>query len=560
LSRFLSEKPQVILVAAFAHPMEGAMAAAKTCYSSKGVVLPQGSGAHGGPGDPASVGDGWTGGAAAGGAAAAQARAAGAAGGGARGEGAGARQSALAGDIYRAGHHTVFQHAHFQFALTNVSRLFVWSFLHSHPFYNSEQVSQRYVPVAEDSHLVPALGEPALGIYRECVAGQHESYRSIVDLVAPKVSREYFARFPSRASDPGKHEKEIRRKAQEAARYVLPLATFTYMHHTVSALTLFRYYRLCQQWDVPAEGRLVVQKMVEAALAFDPDLRALLQEPIPLAETPEFKIFASQHSERRSLDGDYARQFDRGLGGRFSSLVDYKAKNEETVAAAVREVLGLTEATLSDDEALSLLMDPARNSLLGETLNLTTMSKVTRSMWHAAYTFRKKLSHSADSQDQRHRMTPASRPSLVAAFPESPDCLTPSLIAGDDRARAAFDACIEKTWSSVARLRELGVPRETAQYLLPNAVAVRFTESADLLSLRHKMAMRLCYNSQEEIWRAALDEAVQVREINPRLGAFLLPPCALRDRAGVKPVCPEGKRFCGVKVWRLDLAEYDRVI
>ncbi|NKB16524.1 MAG: FAD-dependent thymidylate synthase [Sphingomonadales bacterium] len=52
------------------------------------------------------------------------------------------------------GHHTVFQHAHFEFGLENVSRQFVWSFLHSHPFYNSEQSSQRYVKLNARFHLL----------------------------------------------------------------------------------------------------------------------------------------------------------------------------------------------------------------------------------------------------------------------------------------------------------------------------------------------------------------------------------------------------------------------
>ncbi len=34
---------------------------------------------------------------------------------------------------YYGGHHTVYQHAHFEFGLENVSRQFVWSFLHAHP-------------------------------------------------------------------------------------------------------------------------------------------------------------------------------------------------------------------------------------------------------------------------------------------------------------------------------------------------------------------------------------------------------------------------------------------
>ena len=50
---------------------------------------------------------------------------------------------------FDGGHHTVFQHPHFEFGLENVSRQFVWNFLHGHPFYNSEQTSQRYVRMDE---------------------------------------------------------------------------------------------------------------------------------------------------------------------------------------------------------------------------------------------------------------------------------------------------------------------------------------------------------------------------------------------------------------------------
>jgi thymidylate synthase ThyX len=61
---------------------------------------------------------------------------------------------------FNAGHHTVFQHAHFEFGLENVSRQFVWSFLHAHPFYNSEQSSQRFVRLDEIRAFVPqALDE-----------------------------------------------------------------------------------------------------------------------------------------------------------------------------------------------------------------------------------------------------------------------------------------------------------------------------------------------------------------------------------------------------------------
>jgi thymidylate synthase ThyX len=119
---------------------------------------------------------------------------------------------------------------------------------------------------------------------------------------------------------------------------------------------------------------------------------------------------------------------------------------------------------------------------------------------------------------------------------------------------------MEETWEAINTLRGRGVADEYAAYLLPNAVAIRFTESADLLNLHHKFAMRLCYNAQEEIWRASLEEALQIREVNPRIGPWLLPPCTLRKHAVVRPVCPEGDRFCGVVVWKKDVPEFVRTL
>src|SRR6202161_1549269 len=58
---------------------------------------------------------------------------------------------------FYSGHHTVYQHAHFEFGLENISRQFVWSFLHSHPFYNSEQQSQRYVLLGRANPHIPHL-------------------------------------------------------------------------------------------------------------------------------------------------------------------------------------------------------------------------------------------------------------------------------------------------------------------------------------------------------------------------------------------------------------------
>ena len=525
----MGPEPVVRLVAAFPAPLDTAVAAARTCTSPSGAVDP--GSVLGGP-DLDEDGR----------------------------RKARERRDSLARSLYAAGHHTTFQHAHFLFVLERVSRQFVWSFLHAHPFANSEQVSQRYVRVSADDVFVPEMPPAAERVFAATVAAQHEAYRRLVELLSPIAEAELLRRFPTWRRHPKRLARQTDRKAQEVARAVLPVATHTALFHTVSCLTLFRYWRACQQLDVPAETRRVVEGMVAAALRHDPDLAAVLEEPLPLEATPEFALLSEFHGAAAQPVA-FRGEFDRDLGGLTSRLVGTGGDNVGKVAGAVRAVLGLPRARLSDEEAVRLVLDPSVNRLLGEDLNLSTLSKLGRCLHHAHYTFAKKLSHAADSQDQRHRMTPAARPLLAAVVDDQPDVVVPRLIAhAGEGALEVFEEAIGRAWEGAAEARRAGASVEAAAYLLPNALAVRFVESSDLLNLHHKHKMRLCYNAQEEIWQACLDEALQIRAAEPAIGRWLLPPCSVRQLAGRKPFCPEGERFCGIAVWRLQPHEYERLI
>jgi flavin-dependent thymidylate synthase len=517
---FRSAPPEIKLVNTFQFPFDNAIATARTCYSSKGIITT----------DQAAKWD---------------------------------KRDSLAASLYQAGHHTVFQHAHFQFAMANVSRQFVWSFLHSHPFYNSEQVSQRYVEVKPGTYSIPPMDDRAASVYEEVVNRQFQAYRDLNESLMRPVGEAYFDRFKGRAKNPEEKSTKdaLKKRCMEVARYVLPVGTFTYLYHTVSGVTLLRYYRLCKELDASAEQTLVVEAMVQELLKISPEYKTILEEPVPLEETIEHKFFqAREHTKDLRAQEEFIHEFDVDLDGKVSALVDYKVNNERLLADSVREVLGVPRTELNDDDAIDLVLDPAKNPLLGENLNLTSMSKLTRAMVHPCYTFRKKLSHTADSQDQRHRMTPASRPCLSAYLTRKPDYVIPEILKNDERSMRLYKDAMNFSWEGIEKLRKMGVSDEFAAYVLPNAVSIRFTESADLMSLWHKCAMRLCYNAQEEIWKAAVDETAQVRVINPRIGKYLLPPCGLRSRANQKPICPEGSRYCGVPVWKKQLSEYERVI
>ncbi len=509
-----SSAPRVTLRNSFAHPYDSAIAAARTCYAPRLIGA---------------------------------------------GEITDKQRLNIGAATFFSGHHTVFQHAHFEFGLENVSRQFVWSFLHAHPFYNSEQQSQRYVRLDHAQAYVPAESGPfdaeARGIYQQAIARAWDAYRELTRILLPEARAILGDIWHlSDMSHPRRVEKvdrQAEKRAIEVARYVLPVAAFTTMVHTLSGIVLHRLWRMADASDTPTEARQVIGAMVECVREVDPQFFDRFGTE-PLEELPEWQV-----TRRYSPDGEaFAREFDAKLQGRTSLLVDYSPRAPRVIAEAFRAVMGLTEQSCPDAEALDLLLNPARNAYRLEVLNVGVHAPMMRALQHAIFTFAKKISHTADSQDQRHRMVPGSRPLLTLADTRSPDVILPMLIAGNVRAREVFDRAMADAWTAKNELLDRGVSPEIALYLLPNARAIRLVESGSLLHLLHKWTMRTCFNAQEEIYQASMEELQQVNQVFPELGRFIGPPCHLRADIAT-PICTEGSHFCGIKVW-LDFPNIQR--
>src|SRR6202051_4548612 len=217
--------PRVTLRNSFAHPYDSAIAAARTCYASKLI-------------GPEEVTDKQ-------------------------------RLNIVAGTFY-SGHHTVYQHAHFEFGLENVSRQFVWSFLHAHPFYNSEQQSQRYVRLDRALAYVPQLGDhfgvAEREIFERAITRAWSAYRELTSLLRDDARRILgdiwnlgTMSHPRRIE---KVERQAEKRAIEVARYVLPVAAATTMVHTLSGVVLHRLWRMQAASDTPTEARAVIGEMV----------------------------------------------------------------------------------------------------------------------------------------------------------------------------------------------------------------------------------------------------------------------------------------------------------
>jgi thymidylate synthase ThyX len=449
---------------------------------------------------------------------------------------------------YAGGHHTVYQHATFEFALAGISRQLVWCFLHGFPFYNTEQQSQRYVRLDEARAVVPPeIGGEARGVYEAAIERSWRAYAELAERlqsVTLGILSDLWRLKDRQSRAFGRSvRREAEKKAIETARYVIPVASHTAMVYTVSGITLHRLRRMVNACDAPSEARRVVERMLACVERVDPAFFTEVGEPA-LAEE---EIVENQLAPQGVGDLAALEAFDKSLGGRSARLMDYGTRAPAVVAQSVRQLLGRHD--LDDDSALELVLDPARNRYRLETMNVSSHAPLMRALSHAHYTFRKKLSHTADSQDQRHRMVPGSRPLLTRTVPEQVDVVEPELIAEHPACHALFVEAVEAAWGARNRLLELGVAPEHALYLLPNALAVRFEESGSLLHLLHKWTMRTCLNAQREIYEASMDELQQVRAVHPQLVRHVGPPCTVRSGLA-RPRCTEGTHFCGIPVWR----------
>jgi len=498
--------PRVTLRNAFSHPFDSAIAAARTCYSPRLI-------------NPEEITD--------------------------------KQRVNIGAATFYSGHHTVYQHAHFEFGLENVSRQFVWSFLHAHPFYNSEQQSQRYVRLDRAQAYVPPVdlyfNAQAREIYEQAIARAWGYYRELALLLvadARTILNDIWHIGPmSHPKRIQKIERSAEKRAIEIARYVLPVAAFTTMVHTLSGIVLHRLWRMCSASDTPSEARAIVGEMVAQVRQVDPQFFDRFST-VPLEELPEWKEIAAK---RQHVD-EFVREFDARLEGRTARLIDYSCNAVPVMAGSYRAVVGLPKSACPDSEAIDRLLNPARNLYRLETLNIGVHAPMMRALQHATYTFAKKISHTADSQDQRHRLVPGSRPLLTLADTREPDYTTPMLLKENPRARDVYERAMAEAWSAKNQLLDRGVSPEIALYLLPNAKSIRLVETGSLLHLLHKWTMRTCFNAQEEIYNASMDEIAQLRDVHPELSRYIGPPCHLR--AGITtPICTEGSHFCGIKVW-----------
>jgi len=125
---------------------------------------------------------------------------------------------------------------------------------------------------------------------------------------------------------------------------------------------------------------------------------------------------------------------------------------------------------------------------------------------HASITFEiSGISRACSHQLVRHRIASYSQESQRYVDMSAPEFVVPPSVADNVQALAIWDGFMSQVADTYHRLRELGVRKEDARFVLPNASATRIVVTMNFRSLRHFFSVRCETAAQWEIRALALE-------------------------------------------------------
>jgi thymidylate synthase (FAD) len=135
---------------------------------------------------------------------------------------------------------------------------------------------------------------------------------------------------------------------------------------------------------------------------------------------------------------------------------------------------------------------------------------------HASVTFEiSGISRACSHQLVRHRIASYSQESQRYVAMDAPELVVPPAIQENPEALAAWDEFMARVPETYRRLRQAGIRKEDARFILPNAAATRIIVTMNFRALRHFFSVRCERAAQWEIRALALEMLRQVHGLAP---------------------------------------------
>lgn len=156
---------------------------------------------------------------------------------------------------------------------------------------------------------------------------------------------------------------------------------------------------------------------------------------------------------------------------------------------------------------------------------------------HASASFRiKGASRSFTHQLVRHRLASYSQQSQRYVSEDEFNYIIPPDIDANPQAAEAFDGFVEASRRAYQTLRALGIKKEDARFVLPNALESQIVFSANFRELRFIFSLRLSRRAQWEIRRVTMEMLRIMQEEAPSVfGDFVIDEAATTAKSVIAP-------------------------
>ena len=211
-------------------------------------------------------------------------------------------------------------------------------------------------------------------------------------------------------------------------------------------------------------------------------------------------------------------------------IIAHTPEPEQVVAAAAR----LCYSQAGAEELLERLSEEEVDRLLSRLEESGHLSPFE----HVSFTFSiEGVSRALSHQLVRHRIASYSQQSQRYVSQKQLGFVTPPSVKGE--ALEIFKGQMEALQEAYNKLVALGVPKEDARYLLPNATETKLVATFNCRSLYNFFELRCCQRAQWEIRQLASKMLSEVKKIAPRLFQKAGPTCVAKN------YCREGEHGCG---------------
>ncbi len=213
-------------------------------------------------------------------------------------------------------------------------------------------------------------------------------------------------------------------------------------------------------------------------------------------------------------------------------LIRYTPEPERTAALAARLCYSPVGVEDLDEKLTAAQVESFVRKLVG----LGHFS----ALEHISFTFAVEgVSRVLTHQLVRHRIASYSQQSQRYVAERDFEAITPPSIAANALAKEKFEKLLADIQQLYNKLTDMGIDKEDARYILPNATETKIVITMNTRSLLNFFSLRCCLRAQWEIRELAGKMLAEVKKVAPVLFEKAGPTCVTHR------VCNEGEMTCG---------------